>query len=314
VLGAWKKSSADAAFVDDAKLIGDSKLNGEVMNEHIVAVTMANAKEALIDESFQRPVLIDFWADWCAPCKTLMPLLEKIANEYAGQFLLAKVNCDEEPHIAQQFGVRNLPTVALMKDGQPVDGFTGAQTETAIRQMLEKYLPKPWDVALESARTAIAAGDYGSALTLLRNAYEESRKRADIGLELAAVLIAMKRFDEASAQLDLIKLVDRDQRYQQLLAQIELQREAAKTPEIRSLEAQRANNPTDLETAYLLAVQYSQNQQHREALDLLIDILRTDKQFRDGGAKKTLLDIIAMLGNTDPLAKEYQRKLFSLMY
>jgi putative thioredoxin len=180
--------------------------------------------------------------------------------------------------------------------------------------MLEKYLPKPWDVALDNARAAIAAGDHGSALTLLRNAYEESRKRADIGLELAAVLIAMKRFDEASAQLDLIKLVDRDQRYQQLLAQIELQREAAKTPEIRSLEAQRANNPTDLETAYLLAVQYSQNQQHREALDLLIDILRTDKQFRDGGAKKTLLDIIAMLGNTDPLAKEYQRKLFSLMY
>ena len=240
------------------------------MNEHIVAVTMANAKEKLIDESFQRPVLIDFWADWCAPCKTLMPLLEKIANEYAGQFLLAKVNCDEEPHIAQQFGVRNLPTVALMKDGQPVDGFTGAQTETMIRQMLEKYLPKPLDVALENALAAIAAGDHGSALTLLR--------------------------------------------YQQLLAQIELQREAAKTPEIRSLEAQRANNPTDLETAYLLAVQYSQNQQHREALDLLIDILRTDKQFRDGGAKKTLLDIIAMLGNTDPLAKEYQRKLFSLMY
>jgi putative thioredoxin len=243
-----------------------------------------------------------------------MPLLEKIANEYAGQFLLAKVNCDEEPHIAQQFGVRNLPTVALMKDGQPVDGFTGAQTETAIRQMLEKYLPKPWDVALENARAAIEAGDYGSALTLLRNAYDESRKRADIGLELAAVLIAMKRFDEAAAQLELIKLVDRDQRYQQLLAQIELQREAAKTPEIRALETQHASNPGDLETAYLLAVQYSQNQQHREALDLLIEILRANKQYRDGGAKKTLLDIIAILGNSDPLAKEYQRKLFSLMY
>ncbi len=284
------------------------------MSEYIVNVTMANAKQMLIDESFQRPVVVDFWADWCAPCKTLMPLLEKIANEYAGQFLLAKVNCDEEQRIAQQFGVRNLPTVMIMKDGQPADGFVGAQTETAIREMLEKFLPKPWDLQLQQAREAIAAGDYGTAMALLQHAYVDSRKRADIGLELAGVLVAMKRFDEAQAQLDLIKLADRDQRYHQLIAQLELQREAAKTPEIRALEERRNNAPDDLEAAYLLALQYSQNQQHREALDLLIEILRRDKQFRDGGARKSLLDIIAVLGNADPLAKEYQRKLFSLMY
>ncbi len=284
------------------------------MNEYIVHVTMANAKQVLIDESFQRPVLIDFWADWCEPCKSLMPLLEKLASEYAGQFVLAKVNCDAEPQIAQQFGVRSLPTVMLMKDGQPADGFVGAQTETAVRKMLEKFLPKPWDLQLEQARAAMAAGDYGSALTLLQGAYEDSRKRADIGMELAAALIALKRFDEATAQLESIRLADRDHRYQQLLAQIELQREAAKTPAIRQLEEALQKSPDDLEAAYQLALQYSQNQQHREALDLLIDILRRDKQFRDGAAKKALLDIIAVLGNTDPLAKEYQRKLFSLMY
>jgi putative thioredoxin len=284
------------------------------MSEYIVNVSMANAKEMLIDESFKRPVVIDFWAEWCAPCKTLMPMLEKLANEYAGQFLLAKVDCDAEQQIAQQFGVRNLPTVMIMKDGQPVDGFVGAQTETAIRSKLEQFLPKPWDIQLQQAREAIAAGDHGGALALLQNAYVESRKRADIGLELAGVLVAMKRFDEAQAQLDLIKLADRDQRYQQLTAQLELQREAAKTPEIRALEERWQNAPDDLETAYLLALQYSQNTQHREALDLLIEILRRDKQFRDGGARKTLLDIIAALGNADPLTKEYQRKLFSLMY
>ena len=284
------------------------------MSEFIVHVTMANAKQILIDESFQRPVLVDFWADWCEPCKTLIPMLEKLANEYAGQFVLAKVNCDTEPHIAQQFGVRTLPTVMLMKDGQPVDGFAGAQPESAVRGLLEKFLPKPWDLQLEQARAAIAAGDFGTALALLRNAYEESRKRADIGLELASVLIALKRFDEAAAQLDLIKLADRDHRYQQLLAQIELQREAAKTPAIRQLEEALRQAPDDLEAAYQLALQYNQNAQHREALDLLVDILRRDKQFQDGDAKKALLDIIAVLGNADPLAKEYQRKLFSLMY
>ncbi|MDB6061604.1 MAG: co-chaperone YbbN [Verrucomicrobiaceae bacterium] len=284
------------------------------MSEYIVNVTMANAKQLLIDESFQRPVIVDFWADWCAPCKTLMPLLEKIADEYAGQFLLAKVNCDEEQQIAQQFGVRSLPTVMVMKDGQPADGFVGAQTEKAVREMLEKYLPKPWDIELQQAREAIAAGDYGTALSLLRHAYDASRKRADIALELAGVLVALKRFDEAQAQLDLIKMADREQRYHQLIAQLELQREAAKTPEIRALEESLKSAPDDLETAYSLALQYSQNEQHREALDLLIEILRKNKQFRDGGARKALLDIIAVLGNNDPLAKEYQRKLFSLMY
>lgn len=284
------------------------------MSEHIVTVTMANAKAMLIDESMQRPVLIDFWAEWCAPCKVMLPVLEKLANEYAGQFLLAKVNCDEEPRIAEQFGVRSLPTIMIMKDGQPVDGFVGAQTETALRELLEKFLPKPWDLQLQQALELIAAGDHGTALTLLRKAYEDSRKRADIGIELAGALLALKRFDEAQAQLDTTKLADRDQRYQQLLAQLELQREASKTPEIRALEEALQKAPGDSETAYQLALQYSQNAQHREALDLLIGVLRADRLFRDGVAKKAVLDIIAVLGNSDPLAKEYQRKLFSLMY
>lgn len=284
------------------------------MNEHIINVTMANAKQVLIDESFQRPVLIDFWADWCAPCKSLMPILEKLANEYAGQFLLAKVNCDEEQHIATQFGVRSLPTVMVMKDGQPVDGFAGAQPESAVRQMLDKYLPKPWDVQLQQARELIAAGEHGAALGLLRRAYEESRKRADIGMQLGAVLLELNRLDEAQALLDAVKLADRDAAYHQLLAQLELRRQAAKTPAIQALEEELARDPDNLDTAYQLAVQYSQHQHHREAMELLINILRRNRDFRDGAAKKALLDIIAVLGNSDPLAKEYQRKLFSLLY
>lgn len=284
------------------------------MSEHIVNVTMANAKQLLIDESFQRPVLIDFWADWCAPCKVLMPILEKLATEYAGQFLLAKVNCDDEQHIATQFGVRSLPTVMVVKDGQPVDGFAGAQPESAVREMLDKYLPKPWDMLLQQARELSAAGDHGGALNLLRRAYEDSRKRADIGIELAAVLLELNRLDEAQAQLDAIKLADRDQSHQQLLAQLELRRQAAKTPAIQALEVELARDPDNLETAYQLAVQFSQHQQHREALELLIGILQRNRDFQNGGAKKALLDIIAVLGNNDPLAKEYQRKLFSLLY
>ncbi len=289
-------------------------MNPAAASEHIVTVTMANAREVLIDESMQRPVLIDFWADWCAPCKTLMPMLEKLAGEYGGQFLLAKVDCDREQQVAAQFGVRSLPTVVLMKDGQPVDGFVGAQPESEVRKLLEKYLPKPWDLLLMQAREQVAAGDFGAALTLLRRAWEDSRKRGDIGIELAAVLVQLNRLDEAQEQLDAIRLADRDALHQQVQAQLDLQRQAAKTPEIRQLEAALAQSPDDLAVRYQLALANAANQQHRDALDGLIEILRRDRGFDDGAARKTLLDIIATLGNNDPLAKEYQRKLFSLLY
>ena len=122
------------------------------MNNYIVNIDETNAAALLIDESHKRPVVVDFWASWCAPCKVLMPLLEKIANEYQGAFLLAKVNADQQPGIAQQLGVRSLPTVMVIQGGRPVDGFAGAKPEALVRKMLEKYLPKPWDGLLQRPR------------------------------------------------------------------------------------------------------------------------------------------------------------------
>lgn len=135
------------------------------MSNFIVNIDESNAAQLLIDESHQRPVVVDFWADWCEPCKVLMPLLEKIATEYNGAFLLAKVNADQQQMITQQFGVRSLPTVMVIQNGQPVDGFAGAVPEGQVRQMLEKYLPKPWDGLLEMAREAMEGGDFTAALT-----------------------------------------------------------------------------------------------------------------------------------------------------
>ena len=130
------------------------------MNDFIVNIDETNAAALLIEESHNRPVVVDFWADWCEPCKVLMPLLEKIATDYNGAFLLAKVNADEQGMIAQQFGVRSLPTVMVIQNGQPVDGFAGAQSEQEIMSMLGKYLPKPWDGLLQLADEAIAEGDF----------------------------------------------------------------------------------------------------------------------------------------------------------
>lgn len=137
------------------------------MSDYIVNIDETNAAALLIDESNRRPVVVDFWADWCEPCKVLMPLLEKLAHEYQGAFLLAKVNADEQQGITQQFGVRSLPTVMVIQNGQPVDGFAGAQPETAVRELLGKYLPKPWDALLMQANELMTQGDFQGAIVPL---------------------------------------------------------------------------------------------------------------------------------------------------
>ncbi len=284
------------------------------MTELVVEITRENAQRMLIEESHKRAVLIDFWADWCSPCKMLLPILDKLVREYGGQVMLAKVDCDQLQPIAQQFGVRSLPTVILMKDGQPVDGFVGAQPESAVREMLERHLPKPWDDAIGRALDMLAAGDTAGALPLARAAYEESGQRADIAKVYAEVLIELNRLDDAQLVLDSIPMVDQDADYERLIAELQLKRQAADTPEIQSLLRARERNPDDMDIGYQLAVQYSQSGRAREALEILLEILHRNREFRDGEARRTLLDIVRSLGKGDPLAAEYQRKLFALMY
>lgn len=284
------------------------------MTDYIVNIDETNAAAMLIEESHKRPVVVDFWADWCEPCKVLMPLLEKIAAEYDGAFLLAKVNADQQPGIAQQLGVRNLPTVMVIRAGQPVDGFAGAQTETFVREMLGKYLPKPWDALLQKAQEAMARGDLTEALTLLRQAWNDSSQQHDVTLAYARALIESLRLDDAEAMLDGVRMADQDAEYEQLRALLEIKREAAKSPQIEALERQLAANPDDLDVRYQLGVQYTNSGQFREAMEHLITILRQDINHGEGATKRMLLDTIASLGKGDPLAVEYQRKLYSLLY
>jgi len=289
-------------------------LGSNPMNDHVVDIDQNNAQQYLIDESFKRPVLVDFWADWCGPCKSLMPILEKLAQEYAGGFLLARVNADQQQAIAGQFGVRSLPTVVLMKDGQPLDGFMGAQPETAVRQLLEKHLPKPWDALLEQGRALAAAGQLNEALTFLRQAHQESGERSDIGIALAEVYLALKRHAEAESILAGVPFVDQDAAYEQLKAQLELAQQAARSPELEALEQKHQAEPSNMDVAYQLALQYNQDGHHREALELLHGILQKNLNFQDGAARKSLMDMIASLGKGDPLAVEYQRKVYTLLY
>jgi len=284
------------------------------VNDFIVNIDETNAAALLIEESHKRPVVVDFWADWCEPCKVLMPLLERIATEYQGAFLLAKVNADEQGAIAQQFGVRSLPTVMVIQGGQPVDGFVGAQSEAQVRELLQKYLPSPWDALVQQATEFLEAGDFQAALAPLRQAWDESRKQHDIAMLYVHALIEAMRLDEAQAILDDIRLADQDDAFEQMRAQIEIKRQAAKTPEIQALEAQLETSPDDLGIRHQLGVQYTSSGQYREGMEQFIAILRVDREHDDGATKRVLLDTIAALGKGDPLAVEYQRQLYSLLY
>ncbi len=282
--------------------------------ETVVTVTEENAQQVLIEESKIRPVLIDFWADWCGPCKNLMPVLEKLAEEFKGKFLLAKINADEQQMITAQFGVRSLPTVMLMQDGQPVDGFTGAQPEQEVRKFLEKYLPSATDELLEEANHLISSDDYSSALTLLSQAYKDDDANAQIALTYAGVLLHLKRLDDAAAVLEKIKLADQDAVYEQLMSQLELAQEAGKAPELTELEKQLAKDPDNADLQFKLALQYSQHEFHKEALELLFPLLQKNLNYGEGEGKKIFMDILAVLGKGDPVAVEYQRKLYTLLY
>ena len=286
----------------------------EVRPDVVVDINENNASQLLIEESHNRLVVVDFWAEWCEPCKTLMPILEKIAAEYEGAFLLARVNADDQQMIAQQFGVRSLPTVMLILEGKPVDGFAGAQSESVVRQLLEKHLPPPWESLLLEARSVAESGDSTKAISLYRQVWETSEQAIKVGIEYAQVLVDCMRLDDAENVLETVPKIDQDASYDQVFAQIKIKREASRSPELEALEQDLEKDPQNNEVKVKLAVQYTGVGQYREALELLMDVLEKDINHDDGATKKMLLDTITSLGKGDPLAAEFQRKLFSLLY
>lgn len=280
--------------------------------KNIIEINEQNAQQVLIEGSKEKVILIDFWADWCEPCKQLTPVLEKIAADYPDDMILAKINCDEQQAISSQFGVQSLPTLVVFKDGQPVDGLAGAQPESAIRDMLSKYLPAPEDDALELARQAITEQDFETAYTHAKQAFDLNPDAAEARLLLADAAASIGHTDQAKELLQALTIADQDSYYQQILAKIQLAEEAADSPQIKALEADIENAPEDMELKVKLAVQYHQAKRHQEALDLLFQVLSHDLNF--GDARKTTVDIINNLPDGDPLASASRRKLYSLLY
>lgn len=280
--------------------------------QNIVNITEANLHQTL-EQSMTKPVLFYFWSERSQHCLELTPVLEKLAAQYNGQFILAKLDCDAEQMIASQFGLRAIPTVYLFQNGQPVDGFQ-AQPEEAIRALLDKVLPREEELKAQQAAALMAEGKHDEALPLLKEAWQLSGQNSEIGLLLAETQIILKRSEEAEVVLKTIPLQDQDTRYQGLVAQIELLKQAADTPEIQQLQQQVADNPDDAVLASQLALQLHQVGRNEEALELLFSHLKKDLAAADGQARKMFQEILAALGTGDSLASTYRRKLYALLY
>ena len=279
----------------------------------IIDINESNLHQTL-EQSMHLPVLFYFWSERSQHCLQLTPVLERLAQEHAGQFILAKLDCDAEPAVAAQFGLRSIPTVYLFQNGQPVDGFQGPQPEEAIRALLEKVLPREEELKAQQALALMDEGKPLDALPLLKDAWQLSNQASEIGFLLAEVLIALSRSDEAEAVLAVVPLQDQDTRYQGLKAQIDLLKQAADTPEIQQLQQQIAADPDNAELATQLALQLHQVGRNEEALELLFSHLKHDLAAADGQARKMLQEILAALGTGDALAAKYRRQLYSLLY
>lgn len=279
---------------------------------NIIDVTLQNFQQVLLEGSKEKLVIIDFWADWCEPCKQLMPVLEKLAGEYNDQVILAKINCDDQQELAMQFGIRSLPTVAFFKNGEPVDSFGGVKTEGEIREILNKHLPSPSDNLIQQAQVAMGEGDANKAYTLAKQAYDlDNTDMAAVKL-LAEAAVDAGRLDQAKELVAAIPMVEQDSDYQRIKGKLELAEDAADTPELRALQDQAEQNPDDLSLKLQLALKFHEANRDEEALQLVFTVLTKDVNFE--GAKKYALDIINSLPDGDPLAATYRRKLYSMMY
>jgi putative thioredoxin len=241
-------------------------------------VGISNFQQEVIDSSATQPVVVDFWAPWCAPCRALTPVLEKLEREYAGRFKLAKVNVDENQELAEVLQVRSIPAVFAFRDGKPLGNFLGALPESQVRAFIERALPSPFIEVMDRAERLIQEGRVDAAEKLLAEVPSN---------------------------------IDWDTRLEALRAAVSFARSGANEDK---LKAKLAANPDDHEARLKLAQLYAGARRYREAMDQLLQIAQRDKNWRDGEARRQLLTLFTLAAGEPELVSEYRRKLASALY
>lgn len=283
---------------------------------HSFDVTTTDFQAQVMQVSHTQPVLVDFWATWCAPCKTLKPVLEQLAQDYGGAFVLAKVDIDKEAMLASHHGVRSVPTVLLYKNGQPVDGFTGAQPEGAIRALLAKHGIEPPPLSnLEEGLQALEVGQMDAAERLLSAALAEEPGNVQAAIGLARVAAVRGKVEEARQRLAALpaEVRERDVEAASLAAWLDLNDLIAQGPAPQALQDTLNRTPDDLDARYHLAIWRALGGDPDAAMEELLAIMHENRGFRDDGARKTLLRVFDFIGAEHPVVRRMRARLAMLL-
>jgi len=283
-----------------------------IASAHVIDVTDADFETQVLERSKQTPVVVDFWAPWCGPCRTLGPLLERLADEHAGAFVVAKVNIDENPGLAEAFRVQSIPMVVGLLDGQLAGHFVGAQPESAVRDFLATLLPSAGEVSADEGTVLLAAGKIAEAEAAFQRALALD-PRADAALVGLAAVHAER--DENEAALALLERVEPGpvrQDADRLAAAIRIRQSGA--GDEAALRAKLEANPQDLDARFTLAQALAAAGRYEDALEHYLTIVKQDRGFQDDAARKAMLDVFDLLGPGDELVDRFRSELAKVLF
>jgi len=282
---------------------------------HIVNVTIDSFDAQVIEQSQRVPVLVDYWADWCGPCQMQMPVLQKLVQELDGKFVLAKVNTEEQRELAREHGIRSLPTMRLFRHGEIVEEILGAQTESTLRILLDRYIERESDKIRASAIEAFQQGRQEEALEMLRNARQAEPENHQLTLDYAGLCLQAGRLEETEHLLaELPRDVRDETEAVQLRALLDFSSAALDAPPLDELERSVAASPDDMTLRYRLGAVYVLNDRMEAAMETFMAILEHDRKFRDDIGRRSLLAVFELLGNEGDLVQQYRRRLFNALH
>ncbi|MCX2725066.1 thioredoxin [Roseibium sp. DSM 29163] len=294
---------------------GDGPSGGDLIFDVTTQTFMADVMEA----SRHQPVLVDFWAPWCGPCKQLTPIIEAAVKAAGGRVKLAKMNIDEHPEVAGQMGIQSIPAVVAFKDGQPVDGFMGAQQESQVKAFIEKLAgPAPvsqTDTFLEQAEELLAAKDYGQAAQLYGGVLQMEPDNVKAIAGLAQCYLGADDLERARQALELVpEDKHSDEAYAAAKAALDLAEQAASLGDLTELQERVEKDPLDHQARFDLALGLNGRGDKNGAVDQLIEIIRRDREWNEDGARKQLLQFFEAWGFKDPASAYGRRKLSSVLF